>query len=125
MSHGMRNTGVPAACVLAGAVLACGSSHPAATDRCPQDLPAACPANPPSYQTDVAPMLAARCATCHSPGGAGSPFDFTTYDSVFANRSAILNQVYACNMPPKGAAGLDPAQRQTLLGWLVCGAPNN
>ncbi len=126
MSRGTRAVG-PAALLLAAVSLwSCGSSHAAPSDPCPQDLPASCPATPPSYQTDVAPILAARCTTCHSPGGAGSAFfDFTSYASVYAGRSAMLNAVYACKMPPSGAAALESPERQTLLTWLVCGAPDN
>jgi uncharacterized membrane protein len=125
MRRGNRTVALAALLGATMALASCGSNHAAATDPCPQDLPTSCPPNSPSYQADVAPILAARCTTCHSPGGAGSPFDFTTYASVFADRSPMLNQVYACNMPPKGAAGLGQAERQMLLAWLVCGAPND
>jgi hypothetical protein len=36
-----------------------------------------------------------------------------------------LNQVYACNMPPGSAAQPTVQEREALLGWLVCGAPQN
>jgi hypothetical protein len=62
---------------------------------------------------------------CHLPGGAGSPFDFTNYASVFAHRTAMLDQVHACNMPPKSGAPLEASERQTLLTGLVCGAPDS
>jgi hypothetical protein len=126
MSHVKRAVGLAALLAATVALISCGSSHSAATDPCPQDLPASCPANPPSYQADVAPIIAARCATCHSPGGAGSAFfDFTSYASVYAGRGSMLNAVYACNMPPKSAGQLAQSERETLLTWLVCGAPDN
>jgi len=116
------------ACALAFAVplLASACSDPAPTHAaCPNDLPSACPADPPSYARDIAPLIQARCLECHAPGGKESNRDLTTYDHVYANRSAVLNQVYGCAMPPAGASGLDDAQRATLLAWLVCHAPNN
>lgn len=91
---------------------------------CPSDLPASCPASgAPSYQNDVAPILAARCVSCHSAGGieANAPLD--TYTAVYDRRGPVLDQVYACKMPQ--GTPLSPAERQALLTWLVCGAPNN
>ena len=106
------------------ALMACGS-HPAATAVCPQDLPAACPSNVPSYQMDVAPIFAQRCVVCHSPDGSDAQRDYVHYTAIYANRGAILDQVYACNMPPSGATAPTPSERTKLLTWLVCGAPNN
>ena len=79
----------------------------------------------PSYGNDIAPIIAARCVSCHGPGGAQSQRDLSTYAGVYANRSAVLNQIYACNMPPGGIAALDAAERVLLLDWLVCGGPDN
>lgn len=92
---------------------------------CPMDLPKSCPPVAPSYSADVAPLLQRRCTMCHSPGGAASNRDFTTYAGVSANKSPILNQVYGCLMPPSDAAPPTSDERHALLGWLVCHAPNN
>lgn len=93
---------------------------------CPSDLPAACPTPTPSWAADVAPIVTSRCYPCHAPGGiAAAKHELSSYDRVFAQRSAVLNQVYACAMPPKDAPALTPVERQKLLGWLVCKAPNN
>ena len=51
--------------------------------------------------------------------------DFTTYQNVFVQRSAILTQTYSCRMPPEGETGPTDPERASLLGWLVCGSPNN
>ena len=40
-------------------------------------------------------------------------------------RGPMLNQVYACNMPPDDAGQPTPEERAILLGWFVCKAPNN
>lgn len=91
---------------------------------CPNDLPADCPTPAPTYADDAAPIIEARCFECHGPGGVAQPRrDFTTYDGVFAQRGPMLNQVYACRMPPEGAMPLLPDERTVLLQWLVCGAP--
>jgi hypothetical protein len=110
---------------LAGFVLSACGTHSAATAGCPEDLPTACPSNVPSYQAEVATIFEDRCVTCHSPTGPESQSAFSTYAAIYANRGAILDQIYACNMPPKGAAAPTTSERITLLTWLVCGAPDN
>jgi len=108
------------ALVALASALACFTQAPG----CPSDLPASCPSSgAPSYSAVVAPILAQRCVSCHSPGGieANSPLD--SYDAVYARRGSVLNQVYACMMPQD--APLSSADRQALMTWLVCGAPNN
>lgn len=93
---------------------------------CPHDLPASCPTPPPSYARDIQPILATRCLGCHGDGGvAQSIHDYTTYAGVLANRSAILDQVYVCAMPPPNAGAPTTGERQKLLAWLVCGAPDD
>lgn len=73
----------------------------------------------------MAPIINLRCVTCHSPGGQEASRPLQTYAQVYAERSAVLNQVYACNMPPTTAAKPTEQERQALLAWLVCGAPQN
>jgi uncharacterized membrane protein len=109
--------------ILAGAALlaACGGSE---SVNCP-NLSTNCPSPAPSYANDVRPILNARCTTCHSPGGQEAVRDFTTYAGVFAQRQPMLTQVYSCRMPPAGNAQPTTQERQTLVAWLVCGAPNN
>jgi len=92
---------------------------------CPNDLPATCPTPAPSYVNDVAPLISAHCLKCHAPGGQEASKDFTNYPNVFSQRSAILNQFYSCRMPPEGEPRPTAQERALLLGWLVCGAPNN
>jgi hypothetical protein len=92
---------------------------------CPNDLPT-CANNAPSYKADIAPIMERRCLDCHADAGSpASSKNFSDYDHVFAQRSAILNNVYACKMPKKPAAPLAPEDRQKLLLWLKCNAPNN
>lgn len=95
-------------------------------EACPSDLPAACPSPAPGYDAAVLPVLARRCWGCHGDGGLEvASRDLGTYDAVFRQRSAVLNQVYGCLMPPADAAALSADERAAILGWLVCGAPQN
>ena len=116
--------------LVVAAAAACSSTGPApATDAgaiCPSDLPAACPAPPPSYRDRVSTIIESKCGPCHADGGvAVAGHDFTTYGDVYRQRSAVLNQVYGCVMPPRDAGALTAEERATLLGWLVCKAPND
>ncbi len=80
----------------------------------------------PSWNTDVEPIVVARCNACHGEGGVEQPVrDYTTYQGVYKTRSAILSAVSMCVMPPPDAAAPTPHERATLLSWLVCNAPNN
>jgi uncharacterized membrane protein len=103
------------------AIEAC--STPAAS--CPADLPAACPPNIPSFHNTIAPIVASHCTPCHSTDGSQSSHSFATYELIDASRGAVLDQIYACNMPPAGATKLALTERVAVLTWLVCGSPNN
>lgn len=118
-----------------GSTSACTSSSDGATSgtsgasgtsgTCPDDLPAACPAVAPSYAKEVAPAIQQACTPCHAPGGEQASRSLVTYAGAFANRSAMLNQVHACRMPPAGAPPISEDGRKLLQTWVVCGAPNN
>jgi len=93
---------------------------------CAYDLPDGCPSPPPSWSNEVQAIVDRSCNACHGDGGVQQhPWDFTTYSGVYTNRGSILNQLYACKMPPPDAAAPLPQERQALLGWLECNAPNN
>ena len=103
------------ALAIAAGLLACG---PQGGTSCPNDLPR-CSASPPTY-AQVAPIFQAKCASCHSAGGSAPDRRFDTYDEIAVQRSATLDQIYSCKMPPPGYAPLSDAERQLALGWLVC-----
>jgi hypothetical protein len=89
---------------------------------CPS--PSADGGGPPSYQTDVQPILANRCYGCHGPGGIEvSSINLTTYHGVISND--VVAQLSECFMPPPDAGQPTPAERQTLFEWIACGEPNN
>ncbi len=101
--------------------LACGS--PA---QCLHDLPASCPSPVPSYSGSVSEIINQTCVVgCHTADGTAPDRVLNTYEDVYSERSAVLNQAYECFMPPAGSPPLTATQRDQLFGWLVCGAPNN
>ena len=92
---------------------------------CDRHFPA-CTSPPPSYMTDVAPIIHSVCVLCHYPGSNMTRTSYTTYQGVSGDRGSILGQIYSCNMPPATApVPLTATQRETLLVWLDCGSPNN
>jgi len=116
------------ALALLGAVGCGGAPSAGAPDmasHCPNDLPDSCPTPAPSWDGGVSEVVATVCATCHKAGGEAADKQFNSYDDVYARRGVILSQIYSCFMPPPDSVTLTPAERQMLLGWLVCGAPNN
>jgi uncharacterized membrane protein len=112
---------------LTGALVAACSSPNASTGvSCPNDRPDACPATPPSYSGQVEAIIASRCLPCHGPGGvefAAKPE--ATYPEVKAAAIDMYSQVLDCVMPLADAGQPTPAERQALLEWFACGAPNN
>jgi len=109
---------------------ACGGHGAAPTPDggCPMDLPASCPDPAPSYSTQVSGIIQSYCVPCHSPTGVESSLPFVTYDDITGTPGRftdMLGQVHACRMPPPDAGQPPEADRVALLGWLVCGAPNN
>lgn len=102
-----------------------GGSGAGGSSSCPDDLPASCPSPAPGWAKDIAPVIEARCASCHVKGGVAADEPLTDHAQVFSRKGAVLNQVYACKMPPEGAAPLSTAERIAIESWLVCGAPDD
>jgi uncharacterized membrane protein len=81
-----------------------------------------CP-TPASTYADVSPIFAARCASCHS-GAAGGPWPLDSYSTISDWRNEIRASLVDCSMPPGDApSALTDAERDTLVGWMNCGAP--
>ncbi|HEX9103836.1 MAG TPA: cytochrome c, partial [Polyangia bacterium] len=124
----MRRTAL-AIVIAAFALVGCTSQNPAATD------PSAQPAAPLTYYQDAAPIFAARCAGCHSPGNI-APFSLLTYSDAMTYASlikpAIQNHLMP-PMPPDTSAGsgcpqiddarvMPDAERDTIVAWVDGGA---
>lgn len=109
------------------ALAACSHASPAPADgaTCPNDLPSSCPMPTPSYKDDISGIMDSHCNGCHGPGGTAPEKPLLTYADLFRQRSAVLNQVYSCAMPPASERPMTPQQRAKVLAWLVCGAPDN
>jgi hypothetical protein len=74
----------------------------------------------------VQSIIASRCGSCHYDGGQqAADMNLGSYDAVFQERSTVLSQIYNCRMPPAGEPKPTVAEREAMLGWFVCGAPNN
>jgi hypothetical protein len=91
----------------------------------------ACPdAGAPSFDAVFTNVISPLCDRCHVPGGQEAVMPLQTYQQVYGKNGAeaisIRTQVEACRMPPPGGPEvLTDDQRQLLLTWLACGAPNN
>ena len=115
------------AAVLGALATACSTDPGVAPSRPCASVDASCPPTPPSFANDVDPIIVKYCNACHGEGGIEQAlYDYTSYAGVFRARSSIATFVSDCRMPPADA-GLFPSdeQRQTLLQWIACGAPNN
>lgn len=86
----------------------------------------------PDWNTDVGPIIATKCASCHSEGGVGG-FALETYSQTSAIADAVADAVVNERMPPWGADGacneylydisLTEAEKQTISDWANSGAP--
>lgn len=92
-----------------------------------------CPeAGAPSFADDVYPnVFVPVCGNCHAPGGQEANRPLTSYQQIYGTNGngarEIFNQVFlSCLMPPSNApVPLTDTQRQTLLDWFACGAPDS
>lgn len=104
------------------AVARSGHAEPAAT------------AGAPSYYAAVAPILDAKCASCHRLGGI-APFPLTTFADAKSHAAGIVTMTRAGLMPPwmpgpdsvalvgRGRRRLTSAELATLAAWASAGAP--
>ena len=87
---------------------------------------------PMTYAADVAPILQARCQSCHRPGQAG-PFSLLTFEQARRWGASIREVVEERRMPPwhadprygtfRNDRGLTARERATLLAWVEQGTP--
>jgi hypothetical protein len=130
--EGGRTRGRRSVCLLVLGIASCGGgSQPDPPDTsnggCPSDLPSrdACGPDIPSYRLEVEPIVEQRCGGCHFPGNTQSGNVLTNHADVFRQRQTVLSRIYSCVMPPDEAPALTSSERQALLAWFVCGAPDN
>lgn len=87
---------------------------------------------PPTYHTDVAPILAARCQMCHDGQGT-APFRLTNYDEALRWSAMIREVLVERRMPPWQADArfghfqndrrMNDVEIATLLAWIAAGHP--
>lgn len=102
--------------------------QPAANNCPPAPVDPPCPGAIPSFEGDIYPnVFAAVCVHCHSPTGEEPSMPLTTYQQIQSRAQAIYSQVFlSCLMPPSNAPEpLSDVQRQKLLDWFGCGAPDS
>ena len=85
-----------------------------------------------SYAKTIAPIIQAKCATCHQPGGIG-PMPLNNYAQVKGFSPMIREVIRTHRMPPYLADEtvgafqdddrLTPTQMKTLVHWIDAGSP--
>lgn len=85
-----------------------------------------------TFTRDVAPIIFAKCSTCHHPGEA-APFSLLSYEDVRKRARQIVDVTHQRFMPPwlpavgkndfVGARELTAEELATLAGWVEAGAP--
>jgi Flp pilus assembly protein TadD len=83
-----------------------------------------------TYADDIAPLLAARCVSCHRPDGS-APFSLARYEDVVPRTAAIARAVASGRMPPwlpsdggpfRDARALTFAEKTSIADWIAEGA---
>jgi hypothetical protein len=85
-----------------------------------------------SYAGSIAPIIQAKCAGCHQPGGIG-PMPLNSYEQVKGFSPMIREVLRTQRMPPyqrdptvghfEDGGRLSPDQVKTLVHWVEAGAP--
>src|SRR5262245_15758187 len=85
-----------------------------------------------TFHKAIAPIVWARCATCHRPGEIG-PFSLVTYDDVKKRLALIAKVTSSGLMPPWKPVGqrgdfeddrrLRPEEAAALHDWIAAGGP--
>ncbi len=119
---------VLAALVMVSAGLISRSGDPAAVAAAATEQPAA---DSGASYARVAPILQARCASCHNPQG-GAPFNLLTYEDAKQWSGQILEVTQSRYMPPwlpapgkgdfAGERRLSDAELTALREWVGAGA---
>jgi hypothetical protein len=84
-----------------------------------------------TYWRDVAPIMQAKCETCHRDGGI-APFALDTYAEAASRKNTIRDLVDKGEMPPwppsdscndyVGDRSLSEDEKTTIKGWVMLGA---
>jgi hypothetical protein len=85
-----------------------------------------------SYSKDIAPIIQAKCVSCHQKGGI-APFAMDSYEVVKGFAPMMRETIRTDRMPPyfadphighfKNDQGMSADQTKTMVHWLEAGAP--
>ncbi len=85
-----------------------------------------------SFYRDIQPVVHARCATCHRPGG-GAPFSLITFEDLAKRAEFVRKVVTSGYMPPwkandhyttfSNSRKLTDLERTRIVEWIDAGAP--
>ncbi|MBM3738518.1 MAG: DUF1553 domain-containing protein [Acidobacteria bacterium] len=90
----------------------------------------------PSFEKDVAPILAVHCVRCHGADARQGGLDLRTPDLIrrgssngpvlakTSTESTLYRKIASGSMPPPAEPGLKPPQVETLRQWIDAGAPS-
>ena len=128
--HGMRGPGVWTAFVFVLAGITWLGTTSTVTMRAAQQAPRA--STTPTFTTDVAPIMYAKCVSCHRPGEV-APMSLITFKEVRPWAGSIREKVASRVMPPwhadrqygvfRNEQSLTPAEIDTIVTWANAGAP--
>ena len=117
------------AALVAGTAPAAGTQVPLLAAALALDLPTP---TVPDYATEVAPIVLARCVSCHSPGNI-APHTYSNFAQLSGKATAIRQSLLVKRMAPwhadprygvfSNGAALTPAEAATLFAWVRGGAP--
>jgi len=87
-------------------------------------------ATPPTWATDVAPIVYRSCTPCHRPGQP-APYSFLSYEDFFKKRTFAVEVIESGYMPPwqpthgdfVGDRSLSQADQATIKKWVAAGGP--
>jgi hypothetical protein len=90
----------------------------------------------PRFETDILPLLQAKCLRCHGEKGKKADLDLRTRVGIFKGsesgpvvqpgkpqESLLYEMVHSGKMPPGKSAKLGPKEVETIRRWIVAGAP--
>jgi uncharacterized membrane protein len=110
--------------VTASVISTGGCDDPGDRPACLVEAPTQCPDSPPRYR-DVAPIVAARCGSCHvaTPDGSG-PWPLDNYEDVAEWAGLIRQDVLNCSMPPADSdVRMTQNEALAIVTWIACGTP--
>jgi hypothetical protein len=111
--------------LVASVLIGCSGSDPGESGS---------PGSASTYYRDVAPIVQAHCASCHSPGNIG-PFALETYDDAAKVAALMKKETAARTMPPwhvngsgscntyRDARTLTDGEIETIADWVDAGIP--